>query len=61
MKKLRTIAVLLGGIAAGLLVWRKVDSDRLRNDLWAEAEQAPEHREVAHPQMQPVPAPTAKD
>lgn len=56
MKTFRKIAVLVGGVIAGLLVWRKVESDRLRNDLWAEAEQAPEHREVAQPQMQPVPA-----
>ena len=38
MKLIRRAAVLLGLAAAGILVWRKVESDRLRNDLWAEAE-----------------------
>lgn len=39
MKKLiQFAAVLIGTSVAGVLVWRKVESDRLHNDLWAEAE-----------------------
>ncbi len=39
MKKLiRVAAILFGAAATGILVWRKVESDNLRNDLWAEAE-----------------------
>ncbi|MFC0674975.1 DLW-39 family protein [Brachybacterium hainanense] len=39
MKKLvKTTAFLLGATAAGLLVWRKIEADRLENDLWSEAE-----------------------
>ncbi|NMA76277.1 MAG: hypothetical protein GX960_03315 [Actinomycetales bacterium] len=39
MKKFITAAVvLLGTSLAGILAWRKVESDRLRNDLWSEAE-----------------------
>ena len=34
MKKL---IVLVGGILAGLAVWRKVRSDRGEDDLWIEA------------------------
>lgn len=38
MKLVKLAAVLIGTTAAGLLVWRKVEADRLENDLWAEAE-----------------------
>lgn len=39
MKKFITAAVvLLGTSIAGILTWRKVESDRIRNDLWSEAE-----------------------
>ena len=41
MKKFITAAaVLLGTSIAGVLTWRKIESDRIRNDLWTEAEQA---------------------
>ncbi|MEE1650363.1 DLW-39 family protein [Brachybacterium sp. J144] len=39
MKRFITaVAVLIGTTAAGLLAWRKIESDRIRNDLWSEAE-----------------------
>ncbi|WP_198025451.1 DLW-39 family protein [Brachybacterium phenoliresistens] len=38
MKLVKLAAVLIGTTVAGLLVWRKVEADRLENDLWAEAE-----------------------
>ena len=49
MKKFVTAAVvLLGTSIAGILTWRKVESDRIRNDLWTEAERAfAEQDEVA--------------
>ncbi|MGO1505315.1 hypothetical protein H3H54_00200 [Brachybacterium sp. Z12] len=49
MKKFITAAVvLLGTSLAGILTWRKVESDRIRNDLWTEAERAfAEQDEVA--------------
>ena len=41
MKKFVTAGVVLIGTSiAGVLTWRKIESDRLRNDLWTEAEQA---------------------
>ncbi|WP_199173872.1 MULTISPECIES: DLW-39 family protein [unclassified Brachybacterium] len=41
MKKFITAAVLLIGTSlAGILTWRKVEADRIRNDLWTEAENA---------------------
>lgn len=41
MKKFITAgAVLIGASIAGVLTWRKIESDRIRNDLWTEAEQA---------------------
>ncbi|MGO1568383.1 MAG: DLW-39 family protein [Brachybacterium sp.] len=41
MKKFITAAVVLIGTSlAGILTWRKVESDRIRNDLWTEAERA---------------------
>ena len=49
MKKFITAAVVLIGTSlAGILTWRKVESDRIRNDLWTEAERAfAEQDEVA--------------
>jgi hypothetical protein len=39
MKKfIKIAAVLIGTTVAGVLTWRKVESDRIRNDLWTEAE-----------------------
>ena len=39
MKKfIATTAVVLTTAVAGILTWRKVESDRIRNDLWSEAE-----------------------
>jgi hypothetical protein len=35
---IKVAAVLLGTSVAGILAWRKVESDRTRNDLWSEAE-----------------------
>lgn len=35
---IKVAAVLVGTSVAGILAWRKVESDRLRNDLWTEAE-----------------------
>lgn len=41
MKKFITAAVVLTGTSiAGILTWRKIESDRICNDLWTEAEQA---------------------
>ncbi|WP_165831787.1 DLW-39 family protein [Brachybacterium endophyticum] len=46
MKKLLTYtAVLATSTVAGLLVWRKVESDKLENDLWAEAERVSEQEQ----------------
>ena len=59
MKKFAQIAaVLISSTVAGVLVWRKVESDRLRNDLWDEAESisAEQDAATASPQAQPVPA-----
>ena len=52
MKKFITAAVVLIGTSlAGILTWRKVESDRIRNDLWTEAERAfAEQDEVAEAQ-----------
>ncbi|HIY24788.1 MAG TPA: DLW-39 family protein, partial [Candidatus Brachybacterium merdigallinarum] len=42
---------------AGVLVWRKVESDQIRNDLWAEAEKvSAEQDALAEKQPEPVPA-----
>lgn len=47
MKKLVSYAaVLIGSTVAGLLVWRKVESDRTRNDLWTEAERISEEQDA---------------
>ncbi|MBM7502377.1 DNA primase large subunit [Brachybacterium muris] len=59
MKKFGQIAaVLISSTIAGVLVWRKVESDRLRNDLWDEAESISAEQDAAKasPQAQPVPA-----
>jgi hypothetical protein len=46
MKKLLTYSALLAtSAAAGLLVWRKVEADKLENDLWAEAEKISEQEQ----------------
>lgn len=59
MKFVRLAAVLIGTAVTGILVWRKVESDRLREDLWAEAEKVfvDEDRTPAAPRTEPVPAP----
>ncbi|UQN28725.1 DLW-39 family protein [Brachybacterium kimchii] len=45
MKKLLTYsAVLVSSAVAGVLVWRKVEADKLENDLWAEAEKISEQQ-----------------
>ncbi|MGP9536737.1 DLW-39 family protein [Brachybacterium sp. AOP43-C2-M15] len=61
MKKFITAAVvLIGTSVAGILTWRKVESDRIRNDLWTEAERvSAEQDEAAEKQAQPAPAPRA--
>lgn len=47
MKKLLTsLALIVGSAVAGLLVWRKVESDR-QEDLWTEAEHAIDARDSA--------------
>ncbi|MDN6302003.1 MAG: DLW-39 family protein [Brachybacterium sp.] len=58
MKKFITAAVVLTGTSiAGLLAWRKIESDRIRNDLWTEAEQAFAEQDASAPkQDQPAPA-----
>jgi len=52
MKKFITAAVVvLTTSVAGILTWRKVESDRIRNDLWNEAERvSAEQDEVAEAQ-----------
>ncbi|ATG56355.1 hypothetical protein CFK41_17375 [Brachybacterium ginsengisoli] len=49
MKKFITAAVVVVTTSvAGILTWRKVESDRFRNDLWTEAERvSAEQDEVA--------------
>nr|WP_239552472.1 DLW-39 family protein [Brachybacterium muris] len=49
---------MISSTIAGVLVWRKVESDRLRNDLWDEAESISAEQDAAKasPQAQPVPA-----
>ncbi|MGO1228055.1 DLW-39 family protein [Brachybacterium sp. AOP42-C2-15] len=58
MKKFITAAVvLLGTSIAGILTWRKVESDRIRNDLWSEAERVSAEQDAsAAKQAQPAPA-----
>ena len=54
MKKFITAAVvLIGTSVAGILTWRKVESDRIRNDLWNEAERVSAEQDMAaHKQAQ---------
>ncbi|ASK65835.1 hypothetical protein CFK39_08325 [Brachybacterium avium] len=59
MKKFITAAVLTGTSIAGLLVWRKVESDRIRNDLWNEAERISAEQDTESASAQPAPARTA--
>ena len=48
MKKfITTVAVLIGTSVAGILTWRKVESDRIRNDLWNEAERVSVEQDTA--------------
>ncbi|WP_157235959.1 DLW-39 family protein [Brachybacterium sp. P6-10-X1] len=48
MKKLISCtAVLIGSTVAGLLVWRKVESDRHRDELWSEAERVSAAQDAA--------------
>ena len=58
MKKfITTVAVLIGTSVAGILTWRKIESDRLRNDLWSEAERvSAEQDAAAAKQTQAAPA-----
>lgn len=58
MKKFITAAVvLLGTSIAGILTWRKVESDRIRNDLWSEAERVSAEQDAsAAKQAQPTSA-----
>ena len=58
MKKfITTVAVLIGTSVAGILTWRKIESDRLRNDLWSEAERvSAEQDAAAAKQVQAAPA-----
>ncbi|WP_087486177.1 DLW-39 family protein [Brachybacterium massiliense] len=58
MKKfITTVAVLIGTSVAGILTWRKIESDRLRNDLWSEAERvSAEQDAAAAKQAQAAPA-----
>lgn len=54
MKKLvKVAAVLIGTSVAGILAWRKVESDRVRNDLWTEAERLSSEQDTAK-QAQPA-------
>ena len=58
MKRFITVtAALLGTAVAGVLVWRKVESDQIRNDLWDEAEKVSAAQDaLAEKQTEPVPA-----
>ena len=48
MKKfITTVAVLIGTSVAGILTGRKIESDRLRNDLWSEAERVSAEQDAA--------------
>ncbi|ATG50551.1 hypothetical protein CFK38_02715 [Brachybacterium vulturis] len=60
MKKFITAAAVLTGTSiAGLLVWRKVESDHIRNDLWNEAERISAEQDAESATAQPAPARTA--
>lgn len=56
MKKFIKVAVVLAGTSlAGILTWRKVESDRIRNDLWTEAERVSAAQDAtSRTQTQPV-------
>src|SRR5699024_7704938 len=65
-KLIQFAAVLIGTSLAGILVWRKVETDRLHNDRWAEAERISAEQEAqtvqqtqASPAEQVWPAVTA--
>ncbi|MDN5898805.1 MAG: DLW-39 family protein [Brachybacterium sp.] len=59
MKKFITAAAVLTGTSiAGLLAWRKVESDRIRNDLWNEAERISAEQDMESVSAQPAPART---
>ena len=48
MKKfIATAAVVVTTAVAGVLTWRKVESDRIRNDLWNEAERVSVEQDMA--------------
>ena len=48
MKKfIATTAVVLTTAVAGILTWRKVASDRIRDDLWTEAERVSAEQDLA--------------
>ncbi|MFC7455752.1 DLW-39 family protein [Brachybacterium sp. GCM10030267] len=53
---IKVAAVLIGTSAAGLLAWRKVESDRMRNDLWSEAERVSAEQDAAAEQAESAPA-----
>ena len=61
MKVFRYITVLVGAAVTGLLVWRKVESDRLREDLWTQAESISPEKEAAVPRSEPVAAPVGRN
>jgi hypothetical protein len=52
-KLVKVAAVLIGTSVAGILAWRKVESDRVRNDLWTEAERISSEQDAAT-QAQPA-------
>lgn len=59
MKTFRNILVVIGTAVTGVLVWRKVEADRLRNDLWAEAATVDAQYEKPAARHEPVPAPVS--
>ncbi|WP_157975596.1 DLW-39 family protein [Brachybacterium sp. YJGR34] len=48
---IKVTAVLIGTAAAGILAWRKIESDRIRNDLWTEAERVSAEQDAAAPRV----------
>jgi hypothetical protein len=52
-KLVKVAAVLIGTSVAGILAWRKVESDRVRNDLWTEAERLSSEQDAVK-QAQPA-------
>ena len=64
VKKLLAYTALLAGSAvAGVLVWRKVEADQHRDDLWAEAEKISSEQDSPRAETvyttESVPAPRA--